>query len=247
MQAQEIQTGGHVVQSMKWNNQLIYKQRLPFDTYIYRGRLNYNPPFDFPVTPYLDFSGLNPDNKESDSNIGFSYSNKVKYDNDYDMRYGTGELLFKKTGALSGYVGSHLPYFKINLPPGQSLRITMETEKSQYYGTNVSSWNPYLFYSEKLVAASNLTKLIKYDGYVSENTDCYVRDFENSGSLYQEYLNNNIIVPFPSGVTTISNPTDDKKSFYVYFCINGTGNDSGSLGGYKNFGLGQITLERMVA
>ena len=246
MQAREIQTGGHVVQSMKWNNQLIYRQRLPFDSYIYKGKANSNPPFDFPVTPYLDFSGLNPDNKESDPNIGFSYTNRKKYDSDYDMGY-QGELQFKNGGALSGYVGSHLPYFKINLPPGQSLRITMGTEKYQYYGTNVSSWNCYIFYSEKLLAPSNLTKLIKYDGYVSANTDCYVRDFENSGSLYQEYLNNNIIVPFPNGITTISNPTDDKKSFYVYFCINGTGNDSGNLGGYKNFGLGQITLERMVA
>lgn len=246
MQAREIQTGGHVVQSMKWNNQLIYKQKLPFDTYIYRGRTNNSPPFDFPITPYLDFSGLNPDNKESDSNIGFSYTNQMKYPNDNSMYYSTGELLFKRSGALSGYIGSHLPYFKINLPPGQSLRITMGVEKSQYYGTNVSSWNHYLFYSEKLLSPSNLTKLIKYDGYISANTDCYVRDFENSGSLYQEYLNNNIIVPF-NGITTISNPTDDKKSFYVYFCINGWGNDSGSLGGYKNFGLGQITLERMVA
>ena len=246
MQAQEIQTGGHVVQSMKWNNQLIYKQRLPFDTYIYQGRSNQSPPFDFPVTPYLDFSGLNPDNAESDSNIDFTYSNKKKWSSDHDMYYET-ELLFKRTGTLSGYTGSHLPYFKINLPPGQSLRITMGVEKYQYYGTNVSYWNHYIFYSEKLLAPSNLTKLIKYDGYISANTDCYVRDFENSGSLYQEYLNNNIIVPFPSGVTTISNSTDDKKSFYIYFCINGWGNESESLGGYKNFGLGQITLERMVA
>ena len=124
----------------------------------------------------------------------------------------------------------------------------MGVEKSQYYGTNVSYWNHYIFYSEKLLAPSNLTKLIKYDGYISANTDCYVRDFEKSGSLYQEYLNNNIIVPFSNdGIATISNPTDNKKSFYVYFCINGAGSESGSLGGYKNFGLGQITLERMVA
>ena len=245
MQAREIQTGGHVVQSMKWNNQLIYKQRLPFDTYIYQGRLNQYPPFDFPVTPYLDFSGLNPDNKESDSNIGFSYTNRKKYDSDYDMYY-QSELQFKKTGALSGYVGSHLPYFKINLPPRESVKVTMEFERYQGYPTNTSRWNHYLFYSEKLVAASNLTRLIKYDGYISENTDCYVRDFENSNSLYQEYLNNNIIIPFSSNVT-ISNPTDENKSFYVYFCINGHGDDSGNLGGYKNFGLGQITLERMVA
>ena len=244
MQVREIQTGGHVVQSMKWNNQLIYRQKLPFDSYIYKAASNQY--FSFPVTPYLDFSGLNPDNKESDSNIDFSYSNRMKWSSDHDMYYQT-ELQFKKIGAISGYIGSHLPYFKINLPPGQSLRITMGTEKYQGYGTNVSAWNYYIFYSEKLLAPSNLTKLIKYDGYISANTDCYVRDFENSGSLYQEYLSNNIIVPFNNGVATISNPTDDKKSFYVYFCINGWGNDSGNLGGYKNFGLGQITLERMVA
>lgn len=245
MQILELQTGGNEVESMRWNNQILYRQRLPFDTYIYQGRKDYSPPFEFPVTSYLDFSGLDPNNVESDSNVGFSYSNRTNY-NDYDMYYSRGELQLKKSGSLTGKVGSQIPYFKITLPPRESVKVTMEFEKYQKYGTNVSSWNYYLFYSEKLIAASNLTKLIKYDGYISENTDCYVRDFENSNSLYQEYLNNNIIIPFSSNVI-ISNPTDDKKSFYVYFCINGTGNDSGSLGGYKNYGLGKITLERMVA
>lgn len=243
MQILELQTGGHKVESIRWNNQILYKQRLPFDTYIYQGRKDYSPPFEFPVTSYLDFSGLDPNNVESDSNVGFSYSNRTNY-NDSDMYYGRGELQLKKSGSLAGEVGSQIPYFKITLPPRESVKVTMEFEKYQRYSTNVSHWRYYLFYSEKLVAASNLTKLIKYDGYISENTDCYVRDFENAGSLYQEYLNNNIIIPFSSGIVTISNPTDENKSFYFYFCINGGGNESS---GYKNFGLGKITLERMVA
>lgn len=247
MQILELQTGGHKVQSMRWNNQIIYRQRLPFDTYIYQGRANRNPPFDFPVTPYLDFSGLNPENKESDSNVEFMYRNRYKYSTDYDMGFAKGELQLQKVSSLSGYVGSHLPYFKISLPPMESLKVTMDMESYGNYPTNASSWQTYLFYSEKLVAASNLTKLIKYDGYVSANTDCYVRDFENSGSLYQEYLNNNIIIPFYNYVT-ISNPTDEKKDFYFYFCVNGHGNDpSADYHYYKNFGLGKITLERMVA
>jgi len=163
------------------------------------------------------------------------------------MSFTKGELQLQKLGSLSGYVGSHLPYFKISLPPMESLKVTMNMESYGNYPTNASSWQTYLFYSEKLVAASNLTKLIKYDGYVSANTDCYVRDFENSGSLYQEYLNNNIIIPFYNYVT-ISNPTDEKKDFYFYFCVNGHGSyPSADYHYYKNFGLGKITLERMVA
>ena len=35
MQILELSTGGHKVESMKWNGETLYRQRLPFDTYVY--------------------------------------------------------------------------------------------------------------------------------------------------------------------------------------------------------------------
>lgn len=59
MQILELSTGGHKVESMKWNGETVYKQRLPFDTYVYTA--NASTPFDFSTYDFLDFSHLNPE------------------------------------------------------------------------------------------------------------------------------------------------------------------------------------------
>ena len=60
MQILELSTGGHKVESMKWNGETLYRQRLPFDTYVYTA--NASTPFDFSTYDFLDFSHLNPEN-----------------------------------------------------------------------------------------------------------------------------------------------------------------------------------------
>lgn len=253
MQILELSTGGHKVESMKWNGETVYKQRLPFDTYVYTASAN--TPFDFSTYDFLDFSHLNPDLIVASGDVDATYSERRKYDSDYDMSW-ERELHHHYYGSLptSKKISSYLPYLKVTLPPGEKLKVTFRFQAAQGFGTNETHWDYYLFNSEHLVVNEGMNKLVKYDGYSSSTPDCITEQFPNTGSLYQEYLNAGIINAYPFGDSVYSvngqsmiveNTGDVNKDFYFYFGFSGYSGRSASAS-YKAFATGEIRFERMV-
>ena len=255
MQILELSTGGHKVESMKWNGETVYKQRLPFDTYVYTASAN--TPFDFSTSEFLDFSHLNPDLIVASGDVDATYSERRKYDSDYDMNW-PRELHHQYYGNLpfGKKVSSYLPYLKVTLPPGEKLKVTFRFQAAQSFATNESHWDYYLFNSEHLVVNEGMNKLVKYDGYNSSTPDCITAQFLDTGSLYREYLNAGIINAYSFGSGRIyasdlnsmivENTGDINKDFYFYFGFSGYSGMGTSSYRYKSFATGEITFERMV-
>ena len=256
MQILELSTGGHKVESMEWNGETLYKQRLPFDTYVYTA--NANTPFDFSTYDFLDFSHLNPDLIVASGDVDATYSERRKYDSDHDM-YWERELYHHYYGKLppGKKISSYLPYLKVTLPPGEKLKVTFRFQAAQGFGTNESYWYYYLFNSEHLIVNEGMNKLVKYDGYNSSTPDCITGQFSNTGSLYQEYLNAGIINAYSFGSSgslytldgysmIVENTGDTNKDFYFYFGFSGYRTLGSSSYSYKAFATGEITFERMV-
>lgn len=254
MQILELSTGGHKVESMKWNGETVYKQRLPFDTYVYTA--NANTPFDFSTYDFLDFSHLNPDLIVASGDVNATYSERRKYDSDYDMNW-PRELHHQYYGnlPLGKKVSSYLPYLKVTLPPGEKLKVTFKFQAFQNFSSNEAHWDYYLFNSEHLVVNEGMNKLVKYDGYNSSTPDCITAQFLDTGSLYREYLNAGIInaYSFGSSIYTsdlnsmiVENTGDINKDFYFYFGFSGYSGMGTSSYRYKSFATGEIRFERMV-
>ena len=254
MQILELSTGGHKVESMKWNGETLYRQRLPFDTYVYTASAN--TPFDFSTSEFLDFSHLNPELIVPSGDVNATYSERIKYSSDYDMNW-PRELHHHYYGDLpyGKKISSYLPYLKVTLPPGEKLKVTFRFQAAQTFGTNVTHWDYYLFNSEHLVVNEGMNKLVKYDGYNSATPDCVTSQFPDTGSLYQEYLNAGIINAYSFGSNVYSsdlnsmiveNTGDVNKDFYFYFGFSGYSGMGTSSYSYKAFATGEITFERMV-
>lgn len=254
MQILELSTGGHKVESMKWNGETLYRQRLPFDTYVYTA--NARTPFDFSTYDFLDFSHLNPELIVASGDVDATYSERVKYSTDYSMNW-ERELHHQYYGTLpyGKKISSYLPYLKVTLPPGEKLKVTFRFQAAQSFGNNEAHWDYYLFNSEHLVVNEGMNKLVKYDGYNSSTPDCITEQFPNTGSLYQEYLNAGIINAYPFGSSLYSlngfsmiveNTGDVNKDFYFYFGFSGYSGMGTSSYSYKAFATGEIRFERMV-
>jgi len=260
MQISELSTGGHKVQSMKWNGETLYQQGLPFDTYIYSTNSSLSTPFDFSTYDFLDFSHLNPKLVVASGDVAATYAERVN-DSNYSDRYMNWprELHHHFYGSLGkdgkpNTMSSYLPYVKVTLPPGIKMKVTF---RFQAFGnSNASSvyWRYYLFNSEHLVVNEGMNKLIKYEGYNSSTADCATAQFSETGSLYKEYLNAGIINAYsfgssiyPSDLNSmiIENTSGNNKDFYFYFGFSGE-SGFGAQAVEKAFATGEIRFERMV-
>ena len=199
-----IQTGGHKVDQLRWNNQLLYKRQietLPFTTHIFNGS-DVNRFTDqvmdesiYRPNKYLDFTGL-----WSDENL-------------YNDKSYTRYRIFSRTGNSSdplcagirignsgSWKGGPIIYFKILIPEGEGVQIDWyQAGNASTNYISYGNWDTkiYFFWSNYYLIGQDRRSGLNYN-YVengktfSENAHMPI-NFPNSDSLFQYYRDKGII------------------------------------------------------
>ena len=170
MQISELSTGGHKVDELRWNNQILYKRQietLPFDTYTFHASYVNNLP-EVPVdeelykpNKYLDFSGLLVDENVYNENNYTYYRVFMRTTSASDPLCAGNRI--KSDG---GRVNGPIVYFKILIPEGESVRVdwVQAGRKVQTY-TSWSSYEKrlYFFWSNYYLLGQNRRAGLNYD------------------------------------------------------------------------------------
>lgn len=204
MQISELSTGGHKVDELRWNNQILYKRQietLPFDTYTFHASyVNSLPEVSvdeelYKPNKYLDFSGLLVDENVYNENNYTYYRVFMRTTSASDPLCAGNRI--KSDG---GRVNGPIIYFKILIPEGESVRVdwVQAGRKEQTY----TSWTSYekrlyFFWSNYYLLGQNRRAGLNYN-YVEEGKTFSANanmplNFENSDSLFQYYKNKNIL------------------------------------------------------
>ena len=202
MQIDGIQTGGHKVDQLRWNNQLLYKRQietLPFTTYVFNGSDGYTTSDQeideaiFKPNKYLDFTGLWRDANLEEGSVSYRYFQKEDTSTSplfAGIRIGTGYD--------SSWKGDIILYFKILIPEGEGVQIDWHqggvTDTTNLYNSDVKF---YLFWSNYNLLGGNRRSGLNYN-YVKDGTTFTENahmpiNFKNTDSLFQYYRNQGII------------------------------------------------------
>lgn len=201
MQIDGIQTGGHKVDQLRWNNQILYKRQietLPFTTHTFNGsdvNVTYSEQMDeaiYKPNKYLDFTGL-----WRDADLQAGYRRFRQTDSSSSPLF--AGIRINNSGGKT-WKGDIILYFKILIPEGESVQIDWYQggrNLTNYinYGTYERKF--YLFWSNYNLIGENRRSGLNYN-YVeegktfSENAHMPI-NFLNSDSLFQYYRNQGII------------------------------------------------------
>lgn len=202
MQIDGIQTGGHKVDQLRWNNQLLYKRQietLPFDTYTFHGSdvnsLEGEQEMDeaiYKPNKYLDFTGLW---RDTNLDTGTWATYKLFRKNDSPL---AGIRI--NTGYDSSWKGDIILYFKILIPEGESVQIDWYQGgvfDQNYIDDGSYDVKFYLFWSNYNLLGENRRSGLNYN-YVKDGTTFTENahmpiNFKNTDSLFQYYRNQGII------------------------------------------------------
>ena len=203
MQIDGIQTGGHKVDQLRWNNQLLYKRQietLPFTTYVFNGsdvNTTSSAQMDeaiFKPNKYLDFTGFWRDANLEEGSVAYRYfRQKASYSSPVfaGIRINNGG---------SSWRGDIILYFKILIPEGESVQIDWyQGGVSNYDYINYGNYDVkfYLFWSNYNLLGENRRSGLNYN-YVKDGTTFTENahmpiNFKNTDSLFQYYRNQGII------------------------------------------------------
>lgn len=204
MQIDGIQTGGHKVDQLRWNNQLLYKRQietLPFTTHVFNGSdVNDNTDQEmdeaiYKPNKYLDFTGLWRDTN-LDTGTQATYERFRKTNKTSDPLF-AGIQIDSSTWNTS-WRGDIILYFKILIPEGEGVQIDWHQGGAShwdYHGNSDVKF--YLFWSNYNLLGENRRSGLNYN-YVKDGTTFTENahmpiNFKNTDSLFQYYRNQGII------------------------------------------------------
>ena len=207
MQIDGIQTGGHKVDQLRWNSQLLYKRQietLPFTTHVFNGSdvnsLEAEQEMDeaiYKPNKYLDFTGLWRDTN-LDTGTWATYKRFRKTNNTNDPLFAGIRI---NTGFDSSWKGDIILYFKILIPEGESVQIDWNQGgvADQHSIGDLGNYDVklYLFWSNCNLLGENRRSGLNYN-YVKDGTTFTENahmpiNFKNTDSLFQYYRNQGII------------------------------------------------------
>lgn len=226
MQIDGIQTGGHKVDQLRWNNQLLYKRQtetLPFTTHVFNGSdVNDNTDQEmdeaiYKPNKYLDFTGLWRDTNLDTGTGAFATTYKRFW-----RRNNTNAGIKIINNWDSSWKGDIILYFKILIPEGEGVQIDWHqgvTTDYKYIGKGYSDDDVkfYLFWSNYNLLGENRRSGLNYN-YVKDGTTFTENahmpiNFKNTDSLFQYYRNQGIIHTPSFPVLEDSTYWDDIKNW----------------------------------
>lgn len=205
MQIDGIQTGGHKVDQLRWNNQLLYKRQietLPFTTHVFNGSdVNYSTTGQemdetiYKPNKYLDFTGLW---RDANLDAGTVTYKRFRQTDSSSGPFFAGIRINNSGG--SSWKGDIILYFKILIPEGESVQIDWYQggrDVTNYINYGSYKTKFYLFWSNYNLIGENKRSGLNYN-YIeegktfSENAHMPI-NFKNTDSLFQYYRNQGII------------------------------------------------------
>lgn len=205
MQIDGIQTGGHKVDQLRWNNQILYKRQietLPFTTHTFNGSdVNYSVTEQemdeaiYKPNKYLDFTGLW---RDADLDAGTVTYKRFRQTDSSSTPLFAGIRINNSGG--SSWKGDIILYFKILIPEGESVQIDWYQggrDVTNYINYGSYKTKLYLFWSNYNLIGENRRSGLNYN-YIeegktfSENAHMPI-NFLNNDSLFQYYRNQGII------------------------------------------------------
>lgn len=204
MQIDGIQTGGHKVDQLRWNNQVLYKRqvdRLPFTTHVFNSS-DVNQFTDqemdeaiYKPNKYLDFTGLW---RDADLDAGTVTYKRFRQTDSSSSPLFAGIRINRYS--TSRWRGDIILYFKILIPEGESVQIDWYQggrSVSNYINYGSFDTDFYLFWSNYNLIGENRRSGLNYN-YVEDGTtfteDAHIPiNFKNANSLFQYYRNQGII------------------------------------------------------